>query len=511
MANQPAPHKLSFGGIQLGTSLAGVAHQIGPETPMRIAVFGDFSGRANRGICQPGKALADHRCVLIDRDNFEEVLGQLDVRLDKLLTDSDGQPVSIAIRELDDFHPDRLFARVKLFESLRGIRRRLLNTATFRDAAAEMQEWAVVPEPPPQVSRPVAKTNATAVPENLLEQTLTNSEQSLREPSQESSPWNALIQEIIAPYIVPGADPRQTEYVDCVDKAIGKTMRTILHHLAFQSLESNWWALYWLVRQLETGTRLKIYLMDISQQELAADLAGEDLTKSGLYDLLVGRLGKMPGDQPWGLLVGSYAFGDSDSDVELLGRIAKIAAAAGAPWLTSATGAVVGCPDPQRMSDTEDWLPPTDAGWKQLRQLPEASLLALAWPRFLVRMPYGLKFSSTESFAFEEPDGPTRHEHLLWGNAAYLVASVLGQAFVESGWKLKPDRGAEFGGLPSFSYEEDGETLQRPCGELLLTERGVERVVAQGIIPVLSVRGQDVVRIARVAALNGQPLAGRWR
>jgi len=50
-----------------------------PETPFRIAILGDYSGRANRGIVDP--ALDNRRILMVDRDNLDEILAKLKVNL----------------------------------------------------------------------------------------------------------------------------------------------------------------------------------------------------------------------------------------------------------------------------------------------------------------------------------------------------------------------------------------------------------------------------------------------
>ena len=47
-----------------------------PETPFRILIMGDFSGRSNRSIIESGSALASRRPILVDRDNFDAVLAK---------------------------------------------------------------------------------------------------------------------------------------------------------------------------------------------------------------------------------------------------------------------------------------------------------------------------------------------------------------------------------------------------------------------------------------------------
>ncbi len=93
-------------------------------------------------------------------------------------------------------------------------------------------------------------------------------------------------------------------------------MRAVLHNPDFQALEAVWRATFLLVRQLETGSQLKLYLVDISKQELAADLSSAaDLRQSGLYRLLVEQSVETPGAEPWSIIVGNYSFGAGSDDV----------------------------------------------------------------------------------------------------------------------------------------------------------------------------------------------------
>ena len=61
------------------------------DTPFRILLMGDFSGRAGRGICDP--SLRGRRPILVDRDNFDQVMEKLRVELP-----------SVRFAGLDDFH-----------------------------------------------------------------------------------------------------------------------------------------------------------------------------------------------------------------------------------------------------------------------------------------------------------------------------------------------------------------------------------------------------------------------
>src|SRR5689334_9658542 len=100
---------LEFGGVNLsagGEETPPARPE--PNTPFRILILGDFSGRAGG----PSSRLADRRPVQVDRDNIEEVLARCGVRIHIPTVGED-----IAVKELDDFLPDRLFQQLKVFEA----------------------------------------------------------------------------------------------------------------------------------------------------------------------------------------------------------------------------------------------------------------------------------------------------------------------------------------------------------------------------------------------------------
>src|ERR1035438_7992372 len=103
------------------------ATMLEPETPFRILLLGDFSGRSS----------TSWKPVEVDRDNLEEVLARV------------GPGFSgMRFQQLDDFHPDRIYAQSGLFQGLREMRRKLETPSTFTEAAAEIRAWSPEPAPP---------------------------------------------------------------------------------------------------------------------------------------------------------------------------------------------------------------------------------------------------------------------------------------------------------------------------------------------------------------------------
>ena len=108
---------------------------------------------------------------------------------------------------------------------------------------------------------------------------------------------------------------------------------------------------------------------------------------------------------------------------------------------------------------------------------------------------------SVESFDFEEMTGVPAHEDYLWGNPAFACAALLAESFSEYGWDMRPGTHAQIGGLPLHVYEQDGESALKPCAEALLTDEAVERILENGLMPLVSLKGQDAVRIVRFQSI----------
>jgi type VI secretion system protein ImpC len=461
-----------------------------PETPFRILVLGDFSGRANRGVFETRKG--SRRAVPIDRDNFDAVLEKLRPELIFPLAGSQSPALAVRFKDLDDFHPDSLFERVDVFQALRGLREKLSDRATFAAAAATLRP-AEPPPPPPPAAAPSKITL-----DDLLDD---NGGGGAPAPARALDEWSAMLRDIVAPHLVPGADPRQAEMIANVDAAASEAMRTLLHQPAFQELEAAWQAVFFLVRRLETDAGLKLYLLDVSKVELAAELesARDDLRVSDLWRILVEETVGTPGGQPWAALAGNYSFAQSPGDLKLLARLGAIAQRAGAPFLAATS--------PRMLENI------TASAFCQIRKLPQAPWIGLVLPRFLLRLPYGRETSPADQFAFEE-FGPTpEHESYLWGNPAFACVYLLGEAFNRAGWDMRPGLVGEIDGLPLHVYKEDGESKVKPCAEVLMTEQTAEALLENGIMPLATLRDRDTVRLIRFESIADPlaPLAGRWR
>ncbi len=287
-----------------------------------------------------------------------------------------------------------------------------------------------------------------------------------------------------------------------IDRKLTEQVNLILHHEDFKALEGSWRGLHYLVNNTETGESLKIRVMNISKKEVAKTLKkykGTAWDQSPLFKKLYEEEFGMPGGQPYGCLMGDYYFDHSAPDVEMLGGIAQISAAAHAPFLTAAAPSLLNMETWQELSNPRDLAKifgtPAYAAWRSLRQSEDARYLGLTMPRVLARIPYGAKTSPVEEFAFEEDTAGSDHTKYVWANAAYAMATNVTRAFKLYGWCARI-RGAESGGmvegLPVHSFPTDDGGVDMKCPtEIGITDRREKELADCGFMPISHWKNTD--------------------
>lgn len=469
-----------------------------PSAPFVIALFGDFSGRANRGIVE---SVGERKPVAVDLDSFEDVFSKFAPSLTLPEPGAPDRTVELSFGELDDFHPDQIVGKLSSLQSLRSLRPQLLNASTSAKAAKQLQTFLSTPLPKPP-RRPSARPGESDG--ETLARLLGQAAPSAPSPtSTAQTAAAALIKQAVSGSIIQNPTAHQKELVGALDAASAEQLRAVLNHPQFQALESAWRSVDLLVQSFDEGDQVKLLLVDLSKDEIIADQnACDDVTGSGLYRLLYDATT----EAPWTVAATLYTFGDTPEDLALAGRMALAGAYLSTPILGAASPFLVGCSDFATQPDPSSWanLDGTSLGaaYTELRQKPESAFLGLALPRFLLRQPYGKTSDPIDAFPFEEVSDGALHESYLWGNPSVVIVHLLIERFKAEGWSLTPEAGGEMGGLPVHHYKQGGESLTKPCAEAWLGERAVVALQGQGLIPVLSVKNRDSVRVGRINAIS---------
>src|SRR6187402_1852798 len=129
-----------------------------------------------------------------------------------------------------------------------------------------------------------------------------------------------------------------------LDKKLSEQINLILHHEDFQKLEGAWRGLHHLVNNTETDEMLKIRFMNISKVELGKTLKrykGTAWDQSPIFKKVYEAEYGQFGGEPFGCLVGDYYFNHGPQDVELLGEMAQVSAAAHTPFIAAADPALM--------------------------------------------------------------------------------------------------------------------------------------------------------------------------
>ncbi|WP_390915603.1 type VI secretion system contractile sheath large subunit [Pseudosulfitobacter sp. SM2401] len=298
-----------------------------------------------------------------------------------------------------------------------------------------------------------------------------------------------------------------------IDKKLSEQVNAIIHNDEYQQLESAWRGLHHLVNNTETDEQLKIRVMNISKKDLGKTLRkfkGAAWDQSPIFKKLYEEEFGQFGGEPYGCLVGDYHFNHSAPDVELLGEMAKVAAAAHAPFITGADPSLMQFESWQELANPRDLTKitstPEYAAWNSLRNSEDSKYLGLTMPRFLGRQPYGANSNPVDEFAFEEDTGNAESANFAWVNAAYGMATNINRSFKEYGWCSRI-RGVESGGtvdnLPTHTFPTDDGGVDMKCPvEIGISDRREAELAKSGLMPLIHRKNTDMAAFIGAQSLH---------
>ena len=338
---------------------------------------------------------------------------------------------------------------------------------------------------------------------SLLEQAITATKKTERSRSEEL--LKTLTEEVMKGTVTWDRNLTVTinKAVAAIDAAISKQLATIMHDEKFQKLEGSWRGLQHLVMNSETGTSLKIKMINVTKRELFKDLdKAVEFDQSAIFKKLYENEYGTAGGEPYGALIGDYEFTKHPEDVDLLTNMSGVAAAAFCPFISAADPGLFGFDDWTELSkprDLEKVFDSTEyAKWRSFRESDDARFVNLVMPRVLSRLPYGKDTKPVEGFDYEELghiQGEPGHNDFNWMNAAYVMGTTLTRAFSEYGW-CTAIRGAEGGGkvenLPTYNFmSDDGDTDMKCPTEVGITDRREAELSKLGFLPLCHYKNTD--------------------
>ena len=257
----------------------------------------------------------------------------------------------------------------------------------------------------------------------------------------------------------------------------------------------------------ETGSTLKIRVMNIGKRELFKDLDkavefDQSQTFKKIYEAEFGS----PGGEPYGALIGDYEFTNHPEDIDTLSKMSQVAAAGFAPFLSAADPKLIGRDSYSELSKPRDlekiFLDESYAKWRSFRDSDDSRFAVLTMPRSLSRLPYGKNTKVVEEFDYEEVEldekgnsKPVDHGNYAWMNSSYVLGAQMTSAYSKFGW-CTAIRGAENGGkvegLPAHIFTaDDGDQAMKCPTEIAITDRREAELSKRGFLPLCHYKNTD--------------------
>ncbi len=287
-----------------------------------------------------------------------------------------------------------------------------------------------------------------------------------------------------------------------IDKAMSKQLSAILHSEKLQKLEGSWRGIQHLVMNSETGSSLKIKVLNVKKKEVFKDLdKAVEFDQSQTFKKLYENEFGTPGGEPYGALIGDFEFTNHPDDVDMITNMSHVAAGAFCPFISAIDPKMFGMGSWTELSkprDLEKVFDSTEyAKWSSFRDSEDARFVNLVMPRVLSRLPYGEETKPVETFGFEEfiDKSEPEHDQFTWMNAAYVMGTKLTDAFAQYGW-CTAIRGAEGGGkvegLPTYNFiSDDGDVDMKCPTEVGITDRREAELSKLGFLPLCHYKNTD--------------------
>jgi type VI secretion system protein ImpC len=351
-------------------------------------------------------------------------------------------------------------------------------------------------------TRDVATTQTTS----LLDQVVSATKQT--EPDRAQDLVKTLVQQALSGTVTFDRNLGRTieRAIAAIDRKLTAQLNAIMHQPRFLQLEGSWRGLNHLVMNSETGSSLKLRVLNATKRDLMRDLSrAVEFDQSQLFKKIYETEFGTPGGEPYGALIGDYEWSNHPDDVETLRLISNVAAGAFAPFISAAGAGMFGFGDWTELSKPRDLAKIFEsqdyAKWRSFRDSEDSRFVSLVMPRVIARLPYGAATRPVDEFAYEEAPGengvarPMSHQHYCWMNAAYVMGSRLTDAFAKYGF-CTAIRGTEGGGkvenLPAHVFTSDDGDMDAKCPtEIGITDRREFELSNLGFLPLCHYKNTD--------------------
>jgi len=415
------------------------------ELPLVIAVLADLSNDP----VEPLARVRDRKLIVVDAENLDAAMANCKPRVafqvpDRVNERQDAGDLTVDLHftKLADFRPERIARMVPVLDELLNVREQLAPLAVRLEIRPTLADELRQMMADSRIASAIRKLESA-------EEGDAGSLEALLPVGIKAQLWrNAdlpLLLRSLYGYLsgmqdTPGRDMGRLVdgLIQDLDARISRQLDDILHNSSLQRLEATWRGLDYLARETESGSLLKLRVLNVSLKELRKELKKAiSFDESSLFTMLhVAEEGTF-GGEPYGLVLCDYEIGHEPEDIALAQRVIQIGAAMSAPFVFGASPAMFGMDDWSELPRPRDvrkiFETPEHEDWRKLRADPDAAHLVLVLPRLLARLPWDTR-ESIEEHGFAYTENASARGCFLWMNGAFGMAALVSTAFARDRW-----------------------------------------------------------------------------
>jgi type VI secretion system protein ImpC len=281
------------------------------------------------------------------------------------------------------------------------------------------------------------------------------------------------------------APERIDRAIAAIDREVASIVDGVLHEPRFQELEAAWRGLAYVVERVDPTENVEVAVWSYSTEEMAEDIGAEsDVTRTRFFRWVYTAEYGSHGGKPYGAVFANWSASSAPTDVELLRKLASVAAMAHAPLLLAAS------PDLLRVksfSELQSMTHPAGAfegpgseRWTSFRQSEDSRYVGILLPRVLLRLPHKEMTWGASRFVYDERVRSAGD--LLWGSPIFAFAVRMAGSFA---------RYRSYGAVvgtgdlpPLFDHPPAlGRSHVKPPVEVMLSRRLEQSLSELGFIP----------------------------
>lgn len=461
------------------------------ELPYVLGVLADLSGAST----VKRVPLKDRKFVEVAGDTYDDIMASIAPRVVTRVKDviRGGNAllnIDLTFTSIDDFEPKSLIAKVPALKSLMDSRTKLNDLLSKLDGNEDLNKALDT-----VLDKKDKKVDAGK---------LVKDGKMAREESQ--TPYaKELVQEFLdqldkADTVSSDAIALVSQRISALDTLISAQLDEILHNDDFQRQEASWRGLFFLVTNVDESARIQIRLLNVTKDELRYDLEkAVEFDQSQMFKKIYEAEYGTFGGAPFSCLMGDFAFGRSQADLALLVKIAQVAAAAHAPFISGANPNLFDLDSFTSLGIPRDLsliFENTELGkWQSFRESEDSRYVALTLPHILMRAPYGEDSNPAEGVKYEESVDGVDNSLFCWGNASWAMVQRVMNSALLYGWPAAI-RGVEGGGLvedlPYYTFKTtDGDVALKCPTEVAISDRREKELSDLGFLPLCHCKNRD--------------------